>query len=120
MPDILAVDDSPSMRALVKSTLVDAGFEVLSAEDGVAALEMVRDRSVHLILADINMPRMDGLQLVRELRALPTHKFTPILILTTEVNAEKKSQAKAAGATGWLVKPFDSVKLIATVRKVLG
>lgn len=120
MVDILAVDDSPSMRALVSKTLIEAGFDVLAAEDGVDALEKARDQPIKLVLADINMPRMNGLELVRQLRALPRHQFTPVLILTTEVNPAKKSEAKAAGATGWLVKPFDPGKLVATVRKVLG
>lgn len=120
MQRILAVDDSPSMRALVKTTLTEAGFDVLSANDGVEALDLARKEPVDLILADINMPRMDGLELVRRVRDLSRHKFTPILILTTEVGADRKSEAKSAGATGWLVKPFEPSKLIATIRKVLG
>jgi two-component system chemotaxis response regulator CheY len=119
MTSILAVDDSPSMRALVKATLTEAGYEVVSASDGVEALEIARTRSVGLVLADVNMPRMDGVTLVKELRGLGAYRFTPILMLTTEVNAERKQQAKAAGATGWLVKPFDPPQLLATIRKVL-
>jgi len=113
------VDDSPSMRALVEATLVDAGFEVASAASGTDALDLAKQRPFRLVLADVNMPGMDGIQLVRELRTIPKHKFTPILILTTEIGAERKSEAKAAGATGWLVKPFEPSKLVATVRRVV-
>lgn len=119
MVTILAVDDSPSMRALVKATLAEAGFEVLQASDGVEALDVARSTSVNLVLADVNMPRMDGITLVKELRGLGSYKFTPILMLTTEINAAKKQEAKAAGATGWLVKPFDPPQLLATIRKVI-
>lgn len=119
MADVLAVDDSPSMRALVRATLEEAGLSVVQAEDGMAGLELAQIESVRLCLIDVNMPRMDGITLVGKLRELPNYKHTPILMLTTEVSAEKKATAKQAGATGWLVKPFDPTKLIATVRKVL-
>ena len=120
MASILAVDDSPSMRKLVSSTLIEAGHSVLEAEDGVQALGVARRSPVGLVITDVNMPNMDGLTLIGELRALPTYKFTPILVLTTEVDPAKKAQAKQAGATGWLVKPFDPGTLLATVRKVVG
>ena len=119
MADVLAVDDSPSMRALVRATLEEAGLSVVQAEDGVAALEVAQRESVRVCLVDVNMPRMDGITLVSELRKLTAYKFTPILMLTTEVDTEKKAKAKGAGATGWLVKPFDPPKLIATLRRVL-
>lgn len=119
MVDVLAVDDSPSMRALVKATLEEAGLSVVQAEDGLAGLELAQKERARVCLVDVNMPRMDGITLVGELRKLPEYKFTPILMLTTEVDAEKKARAKAAGATGWLVKPFDPPKLIATIRRVL-
>ena len=116
---ILAVDDSASMRQMVSYTLKHAGYEVIEAADGVDALEFARSHSVNLVLTDVNMPRMDGITLVRELRQLPAYKFTPMLVLTTESGPEKKMQGKQAGATGWLVKPFNPDKLLATIAKVL-
>ncbi|MGA2187979.1 MAG: response regulator [Steroidobacteraceae bacterium] len=116
---ILAVDDSASMRQMVSFTLKHAGYEVIEAADGVDALEYARSNSVNLVLTDVNMPRMDGITLVRELRQLSAYKFTPMLVLTTESGPEKKMQGKQAGATGWLVKPFNPEKLLATIAKVL-
>ena len=116
---ILAVDDSASMRQMVSFTLKHAGYEVIEASDGVDALEYARGNSVSLVLTDVNMPRMDGITLVRELRLLEAYKFTPMLVLTTEAGPEKKMQGKLAGATGWLVKPFNPDKLLATIAKVL-
>lgn len=117
---ILTVDDSLSIRQMVTFTLKSAGYDVLDAIDGIDGLEKAKANSVDLILTDQNMPRMDGLTLVKSLRALPQHSKTPILILTTESTDEMKAQGRAAGATGWLVKPFDPQKLIDVVRKVLG
>lgn len=117
---ILAVDDSPSMRQMVAHTLKGAGYEVVEAVDGTDALRIAKTRSVNLVLTDVNMPNMDGISLIRELRSLPNYKFTPLLLLTTESAPEKKQQGKAAGATGWLVKPFDPNQLLATIKKVLG
>lgn len=119
MADVLAIDDSPSMRALVKATLEEIGLSVIQAEDGVAGLEAARSQSARVCLVDVNMPRMDGITLVTELRKLPAYRFTPILMLTTEVDPAKKALAKGAGATGWLVKPFDPPKLVATIKRVL-
>ncbi len=116
---ILAVDDSASMRQMVGFTLRQAGYYVVEAVDGVAALEYARDNNVDLVLTDVNMPRMDGITLVRELRQLVNYKFVPMLVLTTEAGQEKKMEGKAAGATGWLVKPFNPEKLIATIAKVI-
>jgi two-component system chemotaxis response regulator CheY len=116
---ILAVDDSASMRQMVSFTLKHAGYEVIEAADGVDALEYARNNSVNLVLTDVNMPRMDGISLVRELRQLSAYKFTPMLVLTTEAEPDKKMQGKQAGATGWLVKPFNPEKLLATIAKVL-
>ena len=116
---ILAVDDSASMRQMVSFTLKHAGYEVIQAADGVEALEYARSNSVNLVLTDVNMPRMDGITLVRELRLLTNYKFTPMLVLTTEAAPEKKMQGKQAGATGWLVKPFNPEKLLTTIAKVL-
>ena len=120
MQSILAVDDSASMRDLVRFVLEKAGYAVVQATDGVEALEVARQRAVDLVLTDVHMPRMDGIALIRELRALPAYKFVPMLVLTTESSGDKKLEGKAAGATGWIVKPFDPPKLLATVAKVLG
>ena len=117
---ILAVDDSPSIRSMVSFTLKSAGYEVIEAVDGVDALNKAKARSMDLVLTDQNMPHMDGLALVRALRQLPAYRSSPILILTTESGADMKSQGKAAGATGWLVKPFDPHRLIEVVQKLLG
>jgi two-component system chemotaxis response regulator CheY len=116
---ILAVDDSASMRQMVNFTLKGAGYEVVQAADGVEALEYARRNSVDLVLTDVNMPRMDGIALVRELRSLPTYRYTPMLVLTTESSQEKKMQGKQAGATGWIVKPFNPEQLLATIARVL-
>jgi two-component system chemotaxis response regulator CheY len=120
MASILAVDDSTSLRQMVAFTLKSSGFDVVEAIDGVDALEKLRDRSVDLVLTDQNMPRMDGLTLVRQLRSIPQYSKTPILILTTESSDEMKQAGRAAGATGWLVKPFDPKRLIEVIGKVLG
>ena len=117
---ILAVDDSPSMRAMIAFLLRDAGFEVLEADDGAAALELAKSRHVDLVLTDQNMPNMDGLSLVASLRALPAYRQVPILMLTTESSPEMKAKGRAAGATGWMVKPFDPEKLVSMLRAVLG
>ncbi len=117
---ILAVDDSASIRQMVSFTLKSAGYEVVEAVDGQDGLDKAKSRSINLVLTDQNMPRMDGLTLIRNLRALPQYASTPILMLTTESSDAMKSQGRAAGATGWLVKPFDPQKLIEVVRKVIG
>jgi two-component system chemotaxis response regulator CheY len=119
MTRILAVDDSPSMRDLVKFTLAGAGFDVTQAADGAEALEYARRDQFDLILADVNMPNLNGIELIRALRAEPPYRHTPILMLTTESSAERKREGKAAGATGWIVKPFEPTQLIATLRRVL-
>jgi len=119
MATIMVIDDSNSMRALVKQTLIAAGHVVVEASDGLDALDKLGTGRTDLFLCDVNMPRLDGLGLVKRLRALPGSKFTPILMLTTEIDPEKKRIAKEAGATGWLVKPFQPVQLLATIQKVL-
>ena len=116
---VLAVDDSISMRQMVKLTLSSAGYSVVEAEDGQQALEYARENSVDLVITDVTMPRMDGITLVNELRMLPNYKHTPLLVLTTESSPERKIAAKRAGATGWIVKPFDPDKLLATLARVL-
>jgi two-component system chemotaxis response regulator CheY len=120
MATIMAVDDSASMRRMVAFTLKGAGHEVIEAEDGAAALAAARGKKVDLVVTDVNMPNMDGITLVRELRALPAYRFTPILVLTTESTDAGKQEGRAAGATGWIVKPFSPDQLIATIRKLLG
>lgn len=120
MHTILAVDDSPSMRKMVSFTLTGAGYQVVEAVDGMDALEKVEAQHVDLVLADQNMPRLDGIGLTRRLREHPRFKTTPILILTTESSDQMKQAGKAAGATGWLVKPFDPNRLIEVLQKVIG
>jgi two-component system, chemotaxis family, chemotaxis protein CheY len=115
---VLAVDDSASMRSLVAMTLGNAGIEVTQAKDGIEALEIASTTEFDVVLADINMPRMDGIQLIRELRADPRYRLTPILMLTTESSDEDKREGKAAGATGWIVKPFEPSSLINALRRV--
>lgn len=119
MQSILAVDDSPSMRKMVAFTLTGAGYHVVEAVDGQDAYEKAQDQEIALVLADQNMPRLDGLGLTRKLRELPQFKTTPILILTTESSDQMKQAGRSAGATGWLVKPFDPNRLIEVIRKVI-
>jgi two-component system chemotaxis response regulator CheY len=117
---ILAVDDSRSMRALLRMTLGSSGFDVVEAEDGQAALEWLETNEVDLIITDINMPRLDGFGLIEQLRGQHRrHVDRPILVLTTECSDEKRAQAREAGATGWIVKPFDPERLVAAVRRVI-
>jgi two-component system chemotaxis response regulator CheY len=116
---ILAVDDSNSMRQMVAYTLTSAGYDVTDAIDGQQALDIAKKSHFDLVLSDVHMPVMDGIQLIRELRKLTAFKFTPILMLTTESSKEKKMQGKEAGATGWIVKPFNPEKLLLTVKRVL-
>ncbi len=120
MATILAVDDSASMRQMVSFTLKGAGHDVVEAPDGEEALRLAKSKKFNLVLTDVNMPKMDGIALTRELRTLPDYKFVPILTLTTESGQDKKSAGKEAGATGWIVKPFNPEKLLSTVQKVLG
>lgn len=120
MANILTVDDSASMRQMVSFTLNGAGHTVVEAVDGVDALTKAKDAKFDLVISDVNMPNMDGITLIRELRALPNFKFTPMLMLTTESTTERKQEGKAAGATGWIVKPFNPDQLLATANKVLG
>ena len=115
---IITVDDSMSIRETVKLILASAGYQVLTAEDGVKGLGVCEQQKADLVLTDLNMPNMDGITLIARLRALPQYKFTPILMLTTESQEDKKVAGKKAGATGWIVKPFDPAKLLAVVQKV--
>jgi two-component system, chemotaxis family, chemotaxis protein CheY len=117
---ILAVDDSASMRQMVGHTLRSAGYEVLEASDGIEALEVAKGKVVDIVITDVNMPNMDGITLVARLRTLPDYRLVPLLLLTTESSTEKKMQGKQAGATGWMVKPFNPEQLLATLNRVLG
>ncbi len=119
MHSILAVDDSASMRQMVSFTLKSAGYNVVEAVDGQDAYEKAQGRSFDLVLTDQNMPRMDGISLTKKLRESPQFKTTPILMLTTESSDQMKQAGRAAGATGWLVKPFDPTKLIEVIQKVI-
>jgi two-component system chemotaxis response regulator CheY len=119
MHSILAVDDSASMRQMVTFTLKSAGYNVVEAVDGQDAYEKAIGRSFDLVLTDQNMPRMDGISLTKKLRETAQFKSTPILMLTTESSDQMKQAGRAAGATGWLVKPFDPNKLIEVIQKVI-
>jgi two-component system chemotaxis response regulator CheY len=121
MARILAVDDSPSMRQMVSVTLRSAGHVVVEAFDGREALDIaMKQPAVDLVITDVNMPNMDGITLVRELRQLPHYRGVPLFILTTEATPQKKLEGKAAGATGWIVKPFSPERLLAAVARVVG
>lgn len=120
MATVLAVDDSASMRQMVSFTLKGAGYDVIEAIDGQDALNKAKSASPDVVLTDVNMPVMDGITLIRELRKLPNYKHTPMLMLTTESANDKKAEGKSAGATGWLVKPFNPDQLISTIKKVTG
>ena len=120
MAYVLTVDDSVSLRKLLANTLATAGHEVAEASNGAEGLEMLKGRAFNLIISDINMPIMDGLTFIKQVRVYAAYKFTPILVLTTEMDPAKKKIAKECGATGWLVKPFDPEQLLNTIRKVLG
>ena len=104
---VLAIDDSASIRQMAASTLKSSGYDVVEAIDGVDGLDKAKAKSVNLVLTDQNMPRMDGLTLIKSLRAIPSYRSVPILMLTTESSDAMKARGRAAGATGWLVKPFD-------------
>ncbi len=117
---VLTVDDSASIRQMVTFTLKSAGYDVQEAVDGADGLGKAKMKSFDLILTDQNMPNMDGLTLIKSLRMMPQYRSTPILMLTTESSDAMKASGRAAGATGWLVKPFDPQKLIEVVKKVIG
>ena len=117
---ILAADDSRSILQMVSFTLKGAGYDVVEAGDGQAALDLASKQNFSLVITDLNMPRLDGIGLTEKLRAHPSYRFTPILMLTTEAGESFKTKGKAAGATGWLVKPFDPQKLLGVVKKLIG
>lgn len=117
---ILAVDDSISIRKSISFILGQEGYEITEAEDGIDGLAKAKAEKFNLVITDINMPKMDGIEFTRQLRQTDGYKFTPIIALTTENQASKMDEGKAAGATGWIVKPFTSEKLIAVVKKIIG
>jgi len=116
---IMIVDDSASVRQLVSSTLVDGGYEVVDAVDGQDALDKFQASPTDLVISDLNMPIMDGIELVKQLRSLPGQRFLPIIMLTTESQDAKKQEGRAAGASGWLVKPFKAEQILSVVKMVL-
>jgi two-component system chemotaxis response regulator CheY len=116
---IMIVDDSASIRMVVRLTLEGEGFNVIDASDGVEALKKLNGVKIHLLITDVNMPNMDGITLVQEAKKLPTYKFTPMMMLTTEVSDDKKTQGRNAGAKAWLVKPFQPPVLLNAVSKLI-
>lgn len=115
---ILTVDDSRTMREMLRIALVDAGYEVVQAEDGVHGMEVLEEVTPDAIITDINMPRMDGFGFIESVRTHDSHRVLPILVLTTESDDQKKERARRAGATGWIVKPFNPAKLVDAIRRV--
>jgi two-component system chemotaxis response regulator CheY len=120
MATILSVDDSDAVRQVVVLILRNNGYTVEESIDGQQGLSIAKSKQFDLILTDLNMPKMNGLELIKALRAEPNYRYTPILVLTTEGDEEEKKQGRAAGATGWLVKPFDSQKLLVAVKRAIG
>lgn len=117
---ILVVDDSETVRQVLQLTLSKAGFDVVEAEDGVDALNKLSNQPVDMVVTDLNMPNMDGLELIKKVRAEGEYRFTPIVMLTTESSEEKKKAGREAGASGWIVKPFKPEQLLKVVKMVLG
>lgn len=117
---IMTVDDSSSVRQMVSFTLKQQGYEVVEALNGAEALRKLGQGMIDMLITDINMPEIDGISLIKKVRDNPSYRFIPIIILTTEAEPEKKAAAKAAGATGWIIKPFRPDQLVSSVRKVLG
>jgi two-component system chemotaxis response regulator CheY len=117
---VLTVDDSRTMREMLRMALADAGFHVVQAEDGQAGLDCLAEAAPDVIVTDINMPRLDGFGFIEGVRRDARHRATPILVLTTEGDAEKKNRGRQAGATGWIVKPFNAESLVAAIRRVAG
>ena len=117
---IMTVDDSASVRQMVSFTLKQAGYEVVEATDGNDALSKLEGNGIHMVVTDLNMPNLDGIGLIKGVRAHPVHRFVPIIMLTTESQESRKLEGKQAGATGWIVKPFKPEQLVAVVKKVLG
>lgn len=119
MKKILAVDDSASVRQMVNFTLKTAGYEVVDAVDGKDGLDKAGKQKFDMIITDLNMPNLDGIEMIAAIRKLPEYSFIPILMLTTESQAEKKDAGRKAGATGWIVKPFNADQLITVLKKLV-
>jgi two-component system chemotaxis response regulator CheY len=117
---IMTVDDSASVRQMVNFTLKQLGYEIIEASNGNDALRKIDKKQIDMLITDVNMPELDGISLVRKVREIPAYRFIPIIMLTTEWETEKKQAGKAAGATGWIVKPFKPDQLLAVVKKVMG
>jgi two-component system, chemotaxis family, chemotaxis protein CheY len=117
---VLVVDDSISMRQVIKASLTEAGYEVTEAGNGIEAIRALTATPVEMVITDLNMPKMDGIQLIEKMRQFDMYKYMPIIMLTTESAPEKKDAGRKAGATGWIVKPFDKEKLVAVVAKFIG
>jgi two-component system, chemotaxis family, chemotaxis protein CheY len=117
---IMVVDDSASIRQMVNFTIKNAGYDVIEAVDGQDALNKINGKPIHMVVTDLNMPNLDGIGLIKGVRSNPSHRFIPIILLTTESQESKKMEGKQAGATGWIVKPFKPDQLIAVIKKVLG
>jgi len=120
MRTILTVDDSPSIRMMVSFTLKEKGYRVIEAQDGKEGLARMKEENVDMVITDLNMPNLDGIGLIRGIRANPISKFTPIIMLTTESQDTRKQEGRQAGASGWIVKPFRPEQLLAVVKKVIG
>lgn len=116
---ILTADDSPSMRQMIAFTLENAGYQVIEAVDGQDALERLSTAPVQMLVTDLNMPNLDGIELIKRVRTLPQYKYIPIIMVTTESEDSRKQQGKAAGATGWIVKPFRAEQLVAVAKRFL-
>ncbi|WP_332711460.1 response regulator [Pelagibacterium mangrovi] len=116
---VLTVDDSRTILAMLHHTLTNAGFEVVQAENGQVGLDVLGREDVDVVITDINMPVMDGIEFIKRVRATGKHQSLPILILTTETSQDKRDQGRAAGGTGWIVKPFDPEKLVSVINKVV-
>ncbi len=116
---VMIVDDSESLRQVVNIALSGAGYSVIEAGDGVDALDKLNGKKVHLIICDVNMPNMDGITFVKELKRLPAHKFTPVIMLTTDAHEAKKQEGQAAGARAWVVKPFRPAQMLTAVSKLI-
>ena len=116
---ILTADDSPSMRQMIAFTLENAGYQVIEAVDGKDALERLSKAAVQMLITDLNMPNLDGIELIKRVRTLPQYKYIPIIMVTTESEDSRKQQGKAAGATGWIVKPFRAEQLVAVAKRFL-
>ncbi len=117
---IMVVDDSTNVRQMVAFTIKNCGYEVIEAKDGQDALTKINGKTIDMIVTDLNMPNLDGIGLIKGVRAEPSHRFIPIIMLTTESQESKKVEGKQAGATGWIVKPFKPEQLVGVIRKVLG